>query len=404
MFYVMLCICIYRPAFAQVFRMDLGGTVVDLRDGKPLAGATVYLDKTTKATSTDEQGRFTLQNLPSGNYRLVVTHLGYESAFVDVRERSAHRFRVELEPRKIILNEVTVQAESRRAEYFPLFSFFFLGNNGKECTVGNPKSLYLHYDNTTYRLSAEAREPLVIENRLLGYRVYYDLQSFSHYPGRTSYSGFTRFEPMKASGSKEERTWAANRKAAYEGSFNHFMRSVAENRFVQEGFIVKRLVKLKETPPNRHVLAGLRGEVIRHPDTLVSMTWTGRDFAPADTGIVADSTKLWGRKQGYQIIYPQRLPKDSIITERYVVGDFHLAFRHSLFVVYTRWKTDINPLAAAGDKQPSYPSSILTMLREHTPIDRQGNLADPNAVIQEGYWATLRVADQLPDDYKPEKE
>ncbi|MGE8377412.1 MAG: carboxypeptidase-like regulatory domain-containing protein, partial [Sphingobacterium sp.] len=57
----------------------LKGSLVDLATNAPLGGATVRLESTNVGTSTDDQGKFTL-NVPQGAVKLLVTLVGYEDA------------------------------------------------------------------------------------------------------------------------------------------------------------------------------------------------------------------------------------------------------------------------------------------------------------------------------------
>ncbi|HEX7052186.1 MAG TPA: carboxypeptidase regulatory-like domain-containing protein [Longimicrobiales bacterium] len=50
------------------------GTVYDSLRAAPLAGATVFLSGTAHATETDAAGRFRLDDVPAGTYRLGITH------------------------------------------------------------------------------------------------------------------------------------------------------------------------------------------------------------------------------------------------------------------------------------------------------------------------------------------
>jgi hypothetical protein len=59
------------------------GVLTDSLTAKPVPYATVALkdgNKLVTGTTTDEQGSFTLANLPLGNYSLVVSYVGYRTA------------------------------------------------------------------------------------------------------------------------------------------------------------------------------------------------------------------------------------------------------------------------------------------------------------------------------------
>jgi hypothetical protein len=394
----------YADVSAQGTTMDIFGTVIDSETQKPLAKASIYMDRTTRGTTSADDGRFALRNIPTGNYRLVVSFVGYNPVSVTVNEQGNQQLTVQLHRNQKLLNEVVIKPNSNWEEYFGLFKLFFLGDGGLQCTIKNPKALLLDYDRKTYVLTAVAKEPIVIENQALGYRVYYDLTGFAHHPGRTSYSGFSRFEEMQPADGKQEKKWKANRANAYYGSSVHFMQSLVKEQLKEEGFIVKRLEKT-ETPPsaNHPVLNGWKNNPFKAPDTLVSLRWNGIDYAPEDTTVLDNTPKDWGSKAGFNVLYPQEVPYDSVLATTFVVGKYNLAFKNSLFITYLHKKIT-NAAPNYGDAgQAVFPISILTMLKPKTPIDMHGNLADPNAVIHEGYWSSLRVADQLPDDYKPDK-
>ncbi|WP_031529623.1 carboxypeptidase-like regulatory domain-containing protein [Dyadobacter crusticola] len=57
----------------------LEGSVTNSQTDRPLASAIVFIDGTSIGTLTNEQGGFTLSNLPLGTLNLVVTLLGHKS-------------------------------------------------------------------------------------------------------------------------------------------------------------------------------------------------------------------------------------------------------------------------------------------------------------------------------------
>jgi len=65
---------------ASSYAAELTGRVIDQATGNPLAGVTVQTEDGTAGTITDDQGSFTLPDVPAGNVRLVVKSLGYELA------------------------------------------------------------------------------------------------------------------------------------------------------------------------------------------------------------------------------------------------------------------------------------------------------------------------------------
>lgn len=80
------------------------GTVTD-EAGKPLAGATIKLKGTDKGTTTDENGRFTLQ-LPEEKGIVVISFVGYENAEVNIARSNNFTIALKLAEQK--MEEVVV--------------------------------------------------------------------------------------------------------------------------------------------------------------------------------------------------------------------------------------------------------------------------------------------------------
>jgi iron complex outermembrane receptor protein len=57
---------------------SLSGTVTD-PNKQPLQGVSVYMPDLHKGTSTDEAGKYTFHNLPTGNIRVIFSYAGFES-------------------------------------------------------------------------------------------------------------------------------------------------------------------------------------------------------------------------------------------------------------------------------------------------------------------------------------
>ncbi|MCW3463779.1 TonB-dependent receptor [Chitinophaga nivalis] len=64
----------------------LKGRVVDFETTQPLVGATVQLSGTAYGVVTDERGFYRLENVPAGNYDMVISYIGYKR---DVMSRIA---------------------------------------------------------------------------------------------------------------------------------------------------------------------------------------------------------------------------------------------------------------------------------------------------------------------------
>lgn len=62
----------------------LKGRVLDGKDGAPLVGAVVYCNKIQKGTTSNADGGFEME-MPTGDFKLNITYVGFEGASVDIR-------------------------------------------------------------------------------------------------------------------------------------------------------------------------------------------------------------------------------------------------------------------------------------------------------------------------------
>src|SRR5699024_6741777 len=71
----------------QLAAPPLKGVVVDSATGEPLAGVSIKIKGTTMGTTTDAEGRFSLEDV-SDDAVLVVSYLGYTPKTIPVNERN----------------------------------------------------------------------------------------------------------------------------------------------------------------------------------------------------------------------------------------------------------------------------------------------------------------------------
>ena len=102
------------------FRGNISGKIIDQNNKKGLEYANVTLkntkwDKVIEGTITDSKGKFTIPNILSGKYTLVVSYLGYKKKEVEFeltkRNPDIRLQNIELEKSSEILSEVTIEEE-----------------------------------------------------------------------------------------------------------------------------------------------------------------------------------------------------------------------------------------------------------------------------------------------------
>ena len=333
----------------------IAGTVRDA-DGAPLPGANVYLSGTARGAASGADGRFEIAGVPPGAYRLVGSMLGFAPDAHDLRLGPGERRAVDLTlaPVALDLGGVAVEAarDDRWRRHLERFTTTLLGEsaNADSTRILNPEVLAFHSRWGT--LTATASAPLVIENRALGYRLTYDLTEFSASDIRVSYDGDERFEPLTPTDRAEADRWAEARARAYRGSLSHLLQALLSRTAEDEAFSGTHLM----TDPN-----GVR--------------------------------------------IPFRVSLDGFL-ERDADGWGTLRFRGQLDVVYAGESEASEYLTSEWFREhrrrpDTIQRSGLLLDGLTARIDPQGTPEDPDAIMVMGYMAFERLADRVPEEYRP---
>ena len=205
--FVLAAICTTTFAQSSTY-YTIKGKVTDAATGKPLQAASVFAQNSTLGTATDAEGNFTLW-LPQGGFDLAFTFTGYETVTrrVSGSEESGQLMEVMLKVREQSLTEVAIKSSNEVKDglekYGSFFSEQFIGNtpNSRLCRIENPEVLKFYFSKKRNRLKVLAPDqPLLLENKALGYRIRYSLDSFTYdYNTQTSlFAGYPLFEKMQA--------------------------------------------------------------------------------------------------------------------------------------------------------------------------------------------------------------
>lgn len=87
---------------------SIKGTVTDATTNQGIPYANIYLSELEKGTYTNENGDFLLENLPSGNRKIVVSILGYETKSINILIPTKSSLTISLTPTAIEMQAVIV--------------------------------------------------------------------------------------------------------------------------------------------------------------------------------------------------------------------------------------------------------------------------------------------------------
>lgn len=353
------------------------GKVID-ENSNPVNGASIYVDNSTINTKTNDRGEFEL-NLPNGQYNLIAKANLFENFILGINASDKKNHTIVLEPEVISLQETTVQAMSKEdwLYYYQVFLKLFLGDNeaASKCKIENAKDLRFKYDKQTKQLTASSRNPLLITNKYLGYKIEYDLIDFN-VDYKTNYAltlGTALFTELKA-GSSQQKKWKKNRQKSYLGSVNHFMKSIYYNKLDEDGYDVKRLIR-KDNPAYQ-----------KYKDEIL----LGGTF----DGAVPPKILTY--------LINQKVPYDSLKVVKN--NQQYLNFKGLYSVEYKKEKEDAEYAKQNGSSYIGNQLSIFALKEEELlKIEENGTYYHPANLIVEGYFSYEKIANLVPMDYKIEE-
>ena len=350
---LLFCLIIAANTFGQ---SRIKGTIVDIKTDEVLPFANVYISNTTKGTQTDTDGNFTLNNIIPGKVQLVVSYVGYETfqqtiALDDGKEIT---LRIRLTVAANALSEVQIKAKKRDKEwerYLRDFRNQFLGDspNTLQCKVLNEWAIEFDETESDHTIHAKANRPIEIENRALGYKLFYDLRQYSLSKTTFRLSGTTRFENLKPSSDKEAQKWEKRREETYLASTRNFFKSLINGHLEPNGF------------------------VIYQTNSKADWTSNATDF-----------------RKGSNMITDENNSKLLAISPK---------ANESLLFLEVPIEVTNNKRYVAINNVSSNPVSMIRQLKPKVEIANDGWLYDPTAIEFQGYWANERVAEMLPREY-----
>ena len=223
-------------------KFSVAGRIIENNlEGAPIPFAHVYLNGTSIGTQADVNGRFILKNIPKGIYKFSISMVGFRTSMKLTSIDSDLKNLVErLDENVTDLLEVRVKGRKDKVWNKSIRDFEneFLGRDisRSEVQIMNREVVDVEYDKQKRVLTAKAEEPLMIENRNLGYLYRGFLVEFQKGINRMSFKASGYFEPLKPSSPKQQKRWEANRRNVFQGSVKHFLWALYRNRLSEEGF------------------------------------------------------------------------------------------------------------------------------------------------------------------------
>ncbi|MFT4606097.1 MAG: hypothetical protein ACI9W4_002843 [Rhodothermales bacterium] len=234
--FLLMLLLIAFPAAAQTFR----GSVLDEDLREPLPGAHVFVDGTRQGDVAAADGSFSLALPDRRPLVIVISMVGFKLQTVSITSRFdlqvAHEILLAEDP--IILAEFVIEAVRpralRRLRGRVDDLLFSTTPAGSRCEIENPQALQIENINGALRI--RSREPVKVRNPYLGYRITIHgfrlegTQRFYDFVGRL------QFEELEVTTEKAMRARQDRRLRTWNGSRQHFLRSLVEGTLSESGF------------------------------------------------------------------------------------------------------------------------------------------------------------------------
>ena len=251
---LILFTCLCSIGNSQIIK----GAVLDRYSQKSINSALVYFNGTSVGVYTDQYGSFWLDISDNLSRPLTISALGYYSLTIsDLKTNKLYK--IYLTPKTYELNGIFVTSKGNpkeRKTNLHTFKREFLGTtmNAKKCEITNEKDITLtNIQRDTLiafvsksipvrvdTLKAFSSNPIIINNKSLGYKIIYYLDKFE-YSQMDKYlliRGNCIFREDSTNINRLPIRYEKRRKNAYLGSRTHFLRALWNNELDEAGFTV----------------------------------------------------------------------------------------------------------------------------------------------------------------------
>src|SRR6187397_321325 len=362
-----------QNSFSQQFYIR--GRVTDIETQLPLKGASVYINNTTKGSTTNDNGDFEIGPLQPGHYEVVASFVGYDALLYSAEIKTSNlRISFKVEKKEEVLREVLVLSSELRKHYLDVFKKYVIGQTiaAERCQIKNIEEVQFASGDTKDEIVAYTEKALVIENPELGYTMHFDLLEF-YYNKATSatyFFGYTRFVDW-GKDEKTKKKWIRKRRQAYEGSTVHFFRSLVNKQLAKEGFTVYQLLKMQKEKKDS------AGITITRQKTNQGMQMASKAIEDSMIRIYPDSVyKIYELRvnDGWRVMYSKNTDlKTEMVRKNFISG-----------------------------QPPTGTVSGLRLREEPVLVNERGIILTPIRLFYEGIWGYERLANMLPEDYEVE--
>ncbi|MCH5600127.1 carboxypeptidase-like regulatory domain-containing protein [Niabella ginsengisoli] len=386
--------------FCSFGQKVIKGQVIDKQTQEGIRNATVFIDNTQLGTTTNRTGKFSLPVSQNINSVIVISCVGYKTISIEMPQSDSSLL-IPLE--KIIeeLDGVTIVGKRSKPvlgkKWQNIFLTYFLGNNqpAADCDITNLNKISFFLSDDENRLRAHSNEIILIVNKWLGYKIYYEIIEFEiNLTENTVVNyGYSKFEDI----SNGDEKFLHRRENKYCGSLSHFLRSLYVNNHAQNGFEIKRAtIEINSENERVRTLAKQNGYQLNFTfETL------GNKRTPLDSSKYYYKVYIANKKYSVVTQHALLAPDNLFITDLEIFKELY--FKDYLLVNYKHgnYEQSINNSMASLAFDNKYQSAMLKLKDDNSVLlYPNGRFDPPKSLIIAGAWANSNaIANMLPLDF-----
>lgn len=348
-------IFIFLLFFTQIVfgQKTIKGKIIDQETKEPLAFGTVFINNTTKATTSDEFGNFIINDIGLEKFEIVVRYIGYESFTKEINLMTQAKvdITIELKPMQNLMGdfEVKSQKDKNWQKQYQQFQKLFFGTSefAQKCRIENPYEI--DFVKTEKGLKATSKVPLNIINDALGYKLILDLKEFNSDGNDYRIVSNIFFIEQTPTEIKQKKLWESSREKAFKYSTKYIFQSILHKSNILEFYVPKNTSN------------GIRGNYF---------------YYELDKSIT-------------------KLKTNDIKIDTLPAGTFKISVPKNLEIHSVKQKPYNNPYSDI-----SHSVSWLQAENDYILIDKDGNILNPFDVFPAGDLNSLKISGILPLDFK----
>lgn len=342
----------------------LKGRVINQDNNNGIDNTSVFISNSTIGTITDSQGYFELNNIPEGEFDIVISHVAFHPAFLTKHTSLLNAVQIKLKPKVVQLEEIKIgsKRDKKWNQKLIFFKSVLLGTsfNATKCEILNPWVLEFQENENQTNFIAKSNDLLIIENKALGYYIKTQLLEFVVDNGEQRYRCKSLYEEFEPENARQAKRWKLARKKAYNGSIDHFMSYLLSDNLKSKDFEISLVSDRSGNPTIR------------------------RKYIDKSEMIQQDSS---GSEK--EILFPEYLEV------KYLKGIESKRYYESIYQNTSDSDYRLNSLTTP---KSHLQTSWLKLENQKQPVPL--NPRKLNLILEYGYWAWKRLADDLPINYK----